>query len=377
MEWCYSLNWLSMLCGDPLKRRTDRGSHQVTWPTRWMCMRGKKRKRGTICSAHSCSLSLSFALSLTHTHTFSLTHSLSDAFFFSMEAMRRKQVWCFLEAHKGKDMLAFYSSPLVGFEWSQEMHSVAPRVLLATVKLESAGLGSCLLDQMVSQFVRYASWDSRCCSNWLLLIPEIEDLILWSNVFFLFVCFFSLVAVLLYQRDLSVLDSVVEESSSWIRTAALFRTITVWEIWCDSWSWRSDLLKICKLPIRVLSVFTFSAPTSLCHIFAFMPPLCIPHDQYIMRSLETGCMCSVSYVIRTGTIRVQRLLIKPKDACWAAAWASMSTSSAAWSSEQLSGWGSDLACLDQPVCIVSHRKGKWLAYSWSLFQILCKAASNI
>ena len=58
-------------------------------------------------------------LSLSCTH--SLTRSLSDAFFFSMEAMRRKQVWGFLEGHKGKDMLAFYSAPLVGFEWSEEV----------------------------------------------------------------------------------------------------------------------------------------------------------------------------------------------------------------------------------------------------------------
>lgn len=58
----------------------------------------------------SLSLSVFVCLSL------SLTHSLSDAFLFSMEAMRRKQVWCFLEAHKGKDMLALYSSSLVGCE---------------------------------------------------------------------------------------------------------------------------------------------------------------------------------------------------------------------------------------------------------------------
>ena len=45
-------------------------------------------------SLSSPSLSLSFSLSLTHTHThtLSLSRSLSDAFFFSMEAMRRKQV---------------------------------------------------------------------------------------------------------------------------------------------------------------------------------------------------------------------------------------------------------------------------------------------
>lgn len=80
-EWCYSLSWLSMLCGDPLKRRTDRGSHQVTWPARWMCMRGKKRKRGTICPTHFRSLplsvlpllspplpSLSVIVALSHTH---------------------------------------------------------------------------------------------------------------------------------------------------------------------------------------------------------------------------------------------------------------------------------------------------------------------
>lgn len=195
LEWCYSLNWLSMLCGDPLKRRTDRGSHQVTWPARWMCMRGKKRKRGTICSTHSLLLARSLSLSsplpslplpLSQSHTLSLTflhtHCLSDAFLFSMEAMRRKQVWCFLEAHKEKDMLALYSSPLVAFEWSEEMHSLASMLLLAIflLKLQSIGLSSCcLLVEMVSQFVRCASWDTCCyfISTSLLLIPEIEDLI--------------------------------------------------------------------------------------------------------------------------------------------------------------------------------------------------------
>lgn len=50
-------------------------------------------------------LSLSLPLSLTHSLT------LSDAF-FSMEAMRRKQVWSFLEAGKGVDMLMFLVTTL-------------------------------------------------------------------------------------------------------------------------------------------------------------------------------------------------------------------------------------------------------------------------
>lgn len=40
------------------------------------------------------------SFSLSQTHTLSLTHSFSAAFFSSMEAMRRKQVWCFLEAQE-------------------------------------------------------------------------------------------------------------------------------------------------------------------------------------------------------------------------------------------------------------------------------------
>lgn len=49
------------------------------------------------------------SLSFSHTHS----PPPSAAFFFSMEAMRRKQVWSLLEANKGVDMLAFYS-PLLG-----------------------------------------------------------------------------------------------------------------------------------------------------------------------------------------------------------------------------------------------------------------------
>lgn len=73
-----------------------------------MCMQRKKRKRGTICSTRSFSL---YPPSLSLPHTLSLTHS--DAFFFSIEAMRRKQVWSFLETNRGIDMLAF-NSPLLG-----------------------------------------------------------------------------------------------------------------------------------------------------------------------------------------------------------------------------------------------------------------------
>lgn len=55
------------------------------------------------------------SLSSSLSHTLSLTHSLtlSGAFFFSMEAMRRQQVWSFLEANRGTDMLVFHS-PLLG-----------------------------------------------------------------------------------------------------------------------------------------------------------------------------------------------------------------------------------------------------------------------
>lgn len=118
MEWCYSWKWLSMLCGDPLTERTDRGSHQVTWPARWMCMRGKKRKGGTICSTDPralplCPPSFPHSLSLSNTHSPSLTPSLppSSPQWRPWEESRYDASW----RHKRNDMLALYSSPLVGF----------------------------------------------------------------------------------------------------------------------------------------------------------------------------------------------------------------------------------------------------------------------
>lgn len=120
LEWCYSWKWLSMLCGDPLTERTDRGSHQVTWPARWMCMRGKKRKGGTICSTDPRALPLrppsfphSLSLSLKHTLSPSLTPSLppSSPQWRPWEESRYDASW----RHKRNDMLALYSSPLVGF----------------------------------------------------------------------------------------------------------------------------------------------------------------------------------------------------------------------------------------------------------------------
>lgn len=118
MEWCYSWKWLSMLCGDPLTERTDRGSYQVTWPARWMCMRGKKRKGGTICSTDPralplCPPSFPHSLSLKHTLSPSLTPSLppSSPQWRPWEESRYDASW----RHKRNDMLALYSSPLVGF----------------------------------------------------------------------------------------------------------------------------------------------------------------------------------------------------------------------------------------------------------------------
>lgn len=55
-----------------------------------------------------------------YTRTLLLARSLCDS--FSMEAMRRKQVWGFLVAHKSKDVLALYSSPLIDCKWTEEMH---------------------------------------------------------------------------------------------------------------------------------------------------------------------------------------------------------------------------------------------------------------
>lgn len=63
----------------------------------------EKERRNNLFDRSSRSPSLSSLLpsfSLSQTHTLSLTHSFSAAFFFSMEAMRRKQVWCFLEAQE-------------------------------------------------------------------------------------------------------------------------------------------------------------------------------------------------------------------------------------------------------------------------------------
>lgn len=61
----------------------------------------EKERRNNLFDRSSRSPSLSsLILSLSLKHTLSLTHSFSAAFFSSMEAMRRKQVWCFLEAQE-------------------------------------------------------------------------------------------------------------------------------------------------------------------------------------------------------------------------------------------------------------------------------------
>lgn len=57
---------------------------------------GKKKKRGAVVR-HILALSPPPHPSLFLSNPLSLPHSPSDAFFSSMEAMRRKQVWCFLE----------------------------------------------------------------------------------------------------------------------------------------------------------------------------------------------------------------------------------------------------------------------------------------
>lgn len=81
----WNLNWLSMLCGSPLKRETNRGSCWVTWPTRLMCASGEdKEKRNNPFETPALSLARSLCPS----------QPLS-----SMEPIRRKQVWCLLQAH--------------------------------------------------------------------------------------------------------------------------------------------------------------------------------------------------------------------------------------------------------------------------------------
>lgn len=116
-------------------------------------MRGKKRKRR---NNQFDTLLRSFPvlppLSFYYTRTLLLAHSLCDS--FSMEAMRRK-VWGFLVAHKSKDVLALYSSPLIGCKWSEEMHFL----LLSHSKVQLIGSDSfCPLREMVSQgFVMHFS----------------------------------------------------------------------------------------------------------------------------------------------------------------------------------------------------------------------------
>lgn len=103
---------LSMLCRKPLERAPTEGatmSHDHWGECACRERRGKEEQS----VRHVPSLSV---LPLFLSHTLSLTHSLthSDAFFFfSIEAMRRKQVWSLLETNTGIDMLAF-NSPLLG-----------------------------------------------------------------------------------------------------------------------------------------------------------------------------------------------------------------------------------------------------------------------
>lgn len=115
-------------------------------------MRGKKRK---IRNNQFDTVLRSFPIPppFYYTRTLLLAHSLCDS--FSMEATRRKQVRGFLVAHKSKDVLALYSSPLIGCKWSEEMHFL----LLSHSKVQLIGSDSfCLLREMVSQgFVMHFS----------------------------------------------------------------------------------------------------------------------------------------------------------------------------------------------------------------------------
>lgn len=152
---------------------------------------------------------LSFSLS--QTHTLAHLHALSDAFFFSMEAMRREQVWCFLEAHQGKDMLALYYSPIAafGFEWSEEMHILAYSFVKVTVNW---------FEHLLSSWWAGLSFGKMHISmtvNSLLLISEIEALT-WQ-----------MKELLLYQRHLSF---AVGRSSSWISHTAARSVVTEEEI---------------------------------------------------------------------------------------------------------------------------------------------------
>lgn len=109
----------------------------------------------------------------------------------------------------------------------------------------------------------------HCCfiSKWLFFLPEVDDLILWSNA--------SLLLAAVLRFKCAVLDPVDGQCSSWIRKTDVFRAATAGESQCGSMhedkgltSWRSRN-----------NLFPFSTA---------LVPVCIPHGPYIMRSLGTG-----------------------------------------------------------------------------------------
>lgn len=123
----WNLNWLSMLCGSPLKRETNRGSCWVTWPTRLMCASGEdKEKRNNPFETPALSLLLALSVPLNHSPQ------------WSPSGESRYDACCKRIFTTGKETLA-YTFPLVAFESSSvETHwtcSVFPCIFLWLCRL--------------------------------------------------------------------------------------------------------------------------------------------------------------------------------------------------------------------------------------------------
>lgn len=166
-----------------------------------------------------------------------------------------------------------------------------------------------------------------------------------------------------------MLDPVVGEGSSWISTTAVFREIKAREIRCHSWYmkmkvWPPEDLETLRTSNLLLWYLFFYPSSSLL-------PQYILRGQYIMKSLEIGCICCLSHVVRNIMEHEAAVTAYQSKGCMSGCGVSFHV----YQLQDLIFW----AAFRQKVrlCVswsISHRTCTFLSYSWGLFEILCKKA---
>lgn len=132
-------------------------------------------------------------------------------------------------------------------------------------------------------------WRCSCCrfiSNWLLLIPEIEDLISRSSVF----CFGSSAAVSKRNLTAACWILLLERAPRGLAQQLYLEKSKhgKYDVTLDTWKWKSDLLRIWKL---------WELPTSFCDTFSFIPlPLCSLSISFVVNILWSPWRLDVSAV---------------------------------------------------------------------------------